>query len=1772
MKTIVHWLWVGVLIWGGCFAQGATERFVSPSGGNMPPYTDWASAATNIQDAIDVSSATDVIWVTNGVYSSGGKVLSGDLTNRVALDRPILVQSINGPAVTIIDGASLTNGSAAVRCAWLTNGAVLSGFTLQRGGTRISSSTPLGSGGGVWCAATNGIVTNCLVCSNWAYNSGGGAYGATLNNCRIVGNTSPPPIGSGGGVFQSLVNNSWLCANTAYYGSGAYSSTLNSSTVVSNIGSYGALASKLTNCIVYYHTNGNFSSCTLAYCCTIPAVSGPGNFTNAPRLAPDGLHLDNGSPCRNAGTNLVFGMDLEGQSWANPPSIGCSEWQAAPRIAGIPVNNVLLGQPLGFTLTGYVTGQSPITCWWLKDGNRLQDDAHYSSTQTTNLVVAGVDLLAATGYQLVASNTYGMVTSAVAGLAVHCVNVAGTSPMAPYSAWATAATNIQDAINGASRGDLVWVTNGTYSQGGKAVSGYLTNRVVVDKALTLLSVNGPAATFIEGAGTLSGNSGVRCAWMADGAVMSGFTLERGATSGSTDPAAGAGGGAYCATTNTVLTNCIVRSNTAYCGGGVYSGTVNNCWIIGNSNITFGGGVYQSVVNNSLLKGNIGSTGAAAFNAVLNQCTIISNTVAGATYGVSECKLTNCLLYFNTNASASRNYDSSCLLAYSCTTPLPAGPGNITNNPQLWSDGMHLSNLSPCRGAGLGTGFGTDLDGLTWSNPPSMGCFEWRPEPPVIASAKAGFGVDSGGVAFNVAMAWKEPVICYWLKDGVPVNDDGHFSSSNTSTLSIKNVNLSDAGAYQVVVSNAYGMSTSAVMQVVIHCVDPCGTAPVAPYLSWSSAATNIQNAIDAAMDGEIILVTNGLYASGSRTMSDGTPNRVAVTKAVLVQSINGPGVTVIQGTWDAATNGPGAVRCAWLTNNAVLSGFTLRGGATSSGYTTDQYKGGGVLGITNSAVVVGCVITNNSAYFAGGGANRVTLNACLVVGNFVPNQYQFGEFDPNYSGGGGAADCVLNNSTISGNVVGQFSSFISFINAYGGGLIRCMARNCLVLGNTCQGEWNTAGGGVYGGSLINCTVVSNIVETRSWGYGAGTSDSALTNCIVLDNMMNASPGSGTNYDTTSTLSYCCSWPLPPGIGNISADPQLLADASHLAAASSCRGAGLTTVVSGTDLDGQPWANPPSIGCDEWYPQPVIICQPQSLVMGTPPQLQIGKVTAAGQEPFSYYWFKDASSLENSSHYGSTHTTNLMVCGFGPADAGNYYLVASNVYGMATSAVASVVVHCADPNGVAPAAPYLTWATAATNLQDAVDAAGAGEFVLAANGIYATGGRVMYGDLTNRVAINQPLTVSSMNGPEVTIIQGARDPSATNGPGAVRCAWLTNFAQLCGFTLQGGATRAAGSSYYLQNGGGVFGYAGGALVTNCVIRDNAANGQGGGAANAMLAACKVINNQAPMGGGIYHSSIFNCLIQSNCASQSGGGVYNESYPASYRWLIAEGCTITGNWAPVAGGYYMNMMGIPMQTAPLINCIVYGNHISGHPELLSELSGINSCSNSCISTLPQYASNSTSADPQLLNDGHLAVTSPCRGMGNGAWTSGTDIDGEAWAATPSIGCDEVWESALTGPLSVGVTAGATVVTERGNLILSGLLNGRATRVAWDFGDGASLTAASSMNPVHAWAKAGDYTVTFTAFNQDHPAGVSASTSVHVIALVNPSLISSQLSGTNFTLTFSAQPGVVYYIDQTANLVPPVVWTPVATNWLAAGGLAQVTDPSATNAARFYRIRIQ
>ena len=156
----------------------------------------------------------DLILVNDGYYQTGMRATRQSLTgltatydtNRLVIARSVIVQSINGP------GAAFIDGGGQYRCAFVTNGATFSGFTLRNGyvgwlqttvllGHSITK-TNLGYGGGVAGVIpglNQGVVTNCIITGNTALGYGGGASAVSLVNCTLAYNSAL----SGGGAFGS---------------------------------------------------------------------------------------------------------------------------------------------------------------------------------------------------------------------------------------------------------------------------------------------------------------------------------------------------------------------------------------------------------------------------------------------------------------------------------------------------------------------------------------------------------------------------------------------------------------------------------------------------------------------------------------------------------------------------------------------------------------------------------------------------------------------------------------------------------------------------------------------------------------------------------------------------------------------------------------------------------------------------------------------------------------------------------------------------------------------------------------------------------------------------------------------------------------------------------------------------------------------------------------------------------------------------------------------------------------------------------------------------------------------------------------------------------------------------------------------------------------------------------------------------------------------------------------------------------------------------------
>ncbi len=1437
----------------------------------------------------------------------------------------------------------------------------------------------------------------------------------------------------------------------------------------------------------------------------------------------------------------------------------------------------ILEQPVG--LTAYVgmtvrlqviaRGSWPMAFQWCKDTTPLNGQT------SAWLTLANATLVDTGDYTVLITNAFGSVTSAVARLTVvvpptHYVSLESTNPMPPYTNWATAAINIQDAVNVAASPDVIVVSNGAYA-GGVSV----TNR------LMLLSVNGPKFTLINGRRTNP------CVNLADGASLTGFTLSNGQR------------GVYCASTSAFLTNCVIVGNSPY--GGAYRGTLYNCTLAGNSHSDsegHGGGADASTLYNCTLTNNLAYEGAGAYLCTLRNCTLTGNSAYSGGGGTSQSSLYNCVLsgnslrhdgsgggangstlynctltgnsaawgggangstlynctltgnlaawgggahsstlynsivYFN-EAQYGPNYYGDewgpIVLAYCCTTPLPTnGVGNIALDPQLAS-ASHLSADSPCRGAGSAPyASGTDIDGEPWGNPPSIGCDEFHPEGltgPLAVGLSANYT--------NVTLGY--PVSLTALIEGRLTHSVWAFGDGTTATNEPCIVHTwTQPGDYLVALcafneSHLPGVCASITIHVLAEhavYVSSTSTNPQPPYISWATAATTIQDAVAVPQLGySLIIVSNGVYSG-----------HVRVSKPLTLLSVNGPQVTVIDG---AGESNP----CVNLADGASLTGFTLTNGLN------------GVYCSSRNAFVTNCVIMGNSAArnglsVSGGGAYQGTLYNCTVTGNSAAGYWVGPWWSPTYYAGegGGAYGSTLYNCTLSGN-----SSTDS-----GGGVYWCILYNCSVSGNAAK-----AGGGAVYSQLYNCTVTGNSA-TGSWdsgyryyrGEGGGAYGSTLYNCIVY---FNAASGAA-NYDTESTLDYCCTVPLPTnGVGNIALDPQL-ATASHLSADSPCRGAALAAYTRGADIDGEDWGIPPSMGCDEFHAEAstgplavALTANYTNVVLSYPVSL-----TAAieGRLTQSVWAFGDGTMATNKPYIVHTWT-----------EPGDYLVTLCAFNGSHLLGVcASVTIHvlaepgvCVSSTSTNPQPPYASWATAAITIQDALDVPQVGySLIIVSNGLYSGG-----------VTVTKPLTLLSVNGPQVTVIDGA---------GGGWCVFLADGASLTGFTLTNGITGVACSSTN-------------AFVTNCVIVGNSAV-CGGGAYQGTLYNCALTSNSAigyrsspdlpyndhpGLGGGAYGSTLYNCTLTANSSTDYGGGadsstLYNCTFTANSADDLGGGacgctlynCTLTGNSAGSGGGagictllnctltgnsglgaaggalYNCTVTGNAggVAGAALYNSILYFNAAAGAPNYDAN-STLNYC---CTAPLPTSGVGNITNAPLFIDyaDGNLRLqsSSPCINAGNNGYLTNYD---ESWGLWFTNQCDLDGRPRLVG---ASVDMGAYEFQPR----ISGLF------IAWleQFGlptDGSADFVDFDLDGHNNW--------------QEWVCGTCPTNAASALRL-----LSALPTGTNVTVSWQSAAGINYFLERSDNLAEP--FTLLATNIVGQAGTTTYSDTNATDPGPvFYRV---
>ena len=734
-------------------ASAKTTRFVwTNSPAPAAPYTNWTTAAHILQDAVDVCANGDTVVVTNGLYAVGGRPAPGKaLANRVLVTNDIALISVNGPKETVIQGAGPL-GPAAVRCAYLTNGAVLSGFRLENGHTLAAGggdSTPDQHGGGLY-AYNAGLATNCIVVSNAASRQGGGiyAYGTAVNDCRMEHNEAED--GGGAYLYFCPLRNSTFLDNMASpgFGGGAY-----------------VVGDEVTDCTFArnngYWGGGLFLGAGEAHrVVAVSNLAARGGGLAAGESILEGLRLAQNSVVeRGGGAYLqmcrMTDSVVSNNNLAWQDGIGGVAGGAGIAGEGCQFETCVIRDNWGYDADDQGGGIAcfPVGAWTTEvvncsiRGNSAGDGGGIF-VATGALCVASATGTNATDIRQNAATNYGggvcLTTQAVfrgSGNLLFAANEAA------YGGGFAALEGAQATLEGADGNVPVFYDNTAADSGGGLYA------AGTNTALTLRNVQvGRGGAKIQGnwaRGTVSargvGGGGIALKY---GASLTGCNLR---VEYNSCPSACGGGllidysRAHIASTPsgppaTARSASLFANNSALAGGAIYSCAspfvIQEASFIENS-AERGGAIFAYIgstgrLDNVVMAGNVATVNGGGISIFdegfpvtavcdLRHCTLYGNGLDGvAAAGAVALSLTNCIVYGN----AGTNVSPGCTVAYSDIQGGYAGAGNLDADPFFRDTArydFHLTAASTNTVADAGIGAGLTNDCVFRARPLGAGC-------------------------------------------------------------------------------------------------------------------------------------------------------------------------------------------------------------------------------------------------------------------------------------------------------------------------------------------------------------------------------------------------------------------------------------------------------------------------------------------------------------------------------------------------------------------------------------------------------------------------------------------------------------------------------------------------------------------------------------------------------------------------------------------------------------------------------------------------------------------------------------------------------------------------------------------------------------------------------------------------------------------------------------------------------------------------------------------
>ena len=747
--------------WMACVSSAKTDRFVwTNSPDPRAPFTNWTTAARTIQEAVEVCANGDTVVVTDGIYSVGSAIAPGlTLPNRICLTNDVVVRSVNGPAATVILGRG-PPGVGAIRCAFLTNGATLSGFRLQSGATfTVGLLSEDRSGGGAYLSAGS-ILTNCHVLSSAAALRGGGIAGvaAVVANCEIKSNSAPN--GGGAYLFGGALRDSFFRGNAATAGDGGGTwtrdATVSGCTFVSNLATLGG------GLLVEGGTASN-----------VVAVSNRatvgGGLTAAEAVVTEARLLHNSALDWGGGAylqmswlshSIVSNNDLAWQQETNPlPGHGAGlvcemSWVDHCDVVANRGNHAEdFGG--GIACGGDAIMPSRIIACSIRDNSAGSGGGIYFFGPSESVIDAQTGTCEIRGN--VASNYGGGICANTQAVVAALGAVLVADNAAAYGGGLAAKTAAQVTIEKANGFEPVFYDNtaadsggGLYAAGTNAALTLRNVRVGVgneynahgNQALGNVSargVGGGGIALMDGASLTGCNLRVefnQCPSASGGGILvfgaqahldstpSGLPATAQPTSLFANNSAQFSGGAiYSFASQLTIQEASFFENAAANGGAIFmdsfsTGQLDNVVIAGNVAAVKGGGLHIFNEDPTPIVCN------------LRHCTVYANTSNGIDVaGASDLSLANCIVYSNVNAQIAPGYT----VVHSAVQGGYAGVGNVDADPFFRDPAafdFHLTLDSTGTVVDAGTDAGLTNDCVFRTRPlgaaPDPGAFEYNP--------------------------------------------------------------------------------------------------------------------------------------------------------------------------------------------------------------------------------------------------------------------------------------------------------------------------------------------------------------------------------------------------------------------------------------------------------------------------------------------------------------------------------------------------------------------------------------------------------------------------------------------------------------------------------------------------------------------------------------------------------------------------------------------------------------------------------------------------------------------------------------------------------------------------------------------------------------------------------------------------------------------------------------------------------------------------------------